>query len=74
MLECASYGTKEALVKRYISTEEAAAIMGVTERWVRQLAKQGEIKARRWGRDWQISRVAAEAFERQRKAKTPVNP
>jgi excisionase family DNA binding protein len=49
---------------KWITTAEAADIMGVTVSYVRQLARNDRIRARRWGRDWQIERRSAEAFER----------
>lgn len=47
-----------------LTTAEAARELGVTEQRIRQLAAAGEIKAEKWGRDWQIS---AESVEIRRK-------
>jgi len=53
----------------WISTSEAAVIMGVTDRWVRRMAEKGEIEHMRVGKTWIISRRAALEFVRQRAPK-----
>jgi len=39
---------------RSITLSEAAAVMGISERWVRHLAAADRIRARKEGRDWRI--------------------
>jgi excisionase family DNA binding protein len=46
----------------WITTEEAARIIGVTTNHVRYLAKLGTIESRRFGRSWMINRASAEAY------------
>lgn len=48
----------------WITTEQAAAIMGVEVSMVRWLAKWGEIKAQKFGRVWQIDEKSAKAWKR----------
>lgn len=48
-----------------LTTAEAARELGVTEQRIRQLAAAGEIKAEKWGRDWQID---GESVESRKKA------
>lgn len=55
------------MVKGYITTTEAAALIGVSPQWVRQLAADGLLKGQRFGRDWLIDardakRVAAQPY------------
>jgi len=38
----------------YLSTSDVAAAVGITEARVRQLAATGEIKAKKFGRDWHV--------------------
>ena len=42
----------------WITTAEAARLSGYTADYVRKLAAAGRVQAKRWGRDWQISRAA----------------
>jgi excisionase family DNA binding protein len=60
----------EVDMSEYISTKEAAAIMGITESLVRRWAREGKIAGKRFGRDWQIEKAAANAYKptRTRKA------
>jgi excisionase family DNA binding protein len=44
------------------TTAEAAAILGVSRRRVRQLIEHGRLKARRFGRDWLIDDAAITAY------------
>lgn len=55
-------GTKEGQMGAYITVEQAAAIMRVDESYVRRLARQNKIKARRFGGVWQVSKAAAEKW------------
>lgn len=60
----------EVNMSEYISTKEAAAIMGVTESLVRRWARDQKIAAKRFGRDWQIEKAAADAYKPTRTRKT----
>jgi excisionase family DNA binding protein len=46
------------------TTGEAARVMGISERRVRQLAAAGRLIARKRGRDWLIDRQSAEDYRR----------
>ncbi len=46
----------------WITTLEAAQIIGVTTNHVRYLAKLGVIESRRFGRAWMINRASAEVY------------
>lgn len=54
----------------WISTAEAAAIMGVSDRFVRMLIADGAIEHMPIGNRYAVSRKAAEQYRRQR---TPKN-
>ncbi len=43
-----------------MTTSEAAAKMGVSERTIRRLIEQGAVKATMIGRDWQVTELPAE--------------
>ena len=45
-----------------VTTREAAALLGRSERRVRQLIDCGDLPARRRGRDWLVDRAAATAL------------
>lgn len=49
----------------FLTTTEAAALLGVTPQRVRALIKAGILQAEKFGRDWQID---AEIVEIRRKA------
>lgn len=42
----------------WITTAQAAALTGYTPNYIRKLASTGRVLAKRWGRDWQISRAS----------------
>jgi excisionase family DNA binding protein len=46
----------------WITTQEAAEIIGVTRNHVRHLIRHGELQAKRFGRAWMVSRKSAEAY------------
>jgi excisionase family DNA binding protein len=46
----------------WITTQHAAALTGYTTARFRQLAKEGAISARKWGRDWFLSKAAVLAY------------
>ncbi len=49
---------------KWLTVKEAAAIMSISESYVRQLARKGEVNAQRWGRDWQIDDESAARFRK----------
>jgi excisionase family DNA binding protein len=56
------------------TVSEAAPKMGVTERQVRRLAKNGDIDARRPGREWLIAEQAVIDYLKGRKWPTSTQP
>jgi excisionase family DNA binding protein len=48
----------------WITTAEAAALVGYTQRRVRQLAVIGKIDAKKFGRDWQVNKKSLLAYIR----------
>lgn len=46
----------------WITTIEAAEIMGVEQPSVGRLCKSGAILCRKWGNYWQVSKESAEAY------------
>lgn len=60
--------------KRYISTKQAADLIGITESMVRRLARAGRLEGKRFGRDWQIEEGAARDYKpRQKRQANPEN-
>lgn len=53
---------------KWITVKEAAALMDVDESLVRRLAKEGRLRARRFGKAWQISEWDASHYVRRRKS------
>lgn len=54
----------EPVVSGWVGTKEAAAITGYSEAWMRRLAKDGRIKARKVGRDWLLDLAELAAYQR----------
>lgn len=50
----------------WITTSQAAAVLGLSCRQARKLAAAGRLIARRHGRDWQVSRQSAQDYARGR--------
>ena len=48
----------------WLTTTEAAEIMGITPQAVQNLCKRGGIECRRFGYWWQISKEVAENYEK----------
>jgi excisionase family DNA binding protein len=46
----------------YITTPEAARVIGVNGRRVRQLIQEGRLAGKRVGRDWLVERADAERY------------
>ncbi len=62
----------------WITTDEATRLSGYHPVYLRELIRAGKIKAKKWSRDWQVSRSsllayvrkAAESEDRRRGAKS----
>lgn len=52
---------------RMYSVNEAAQKLGLDESQVRRLLRSGEIKGKKWGRDWMVLELD---YKRKRKPKT----
>ena len=46
----------------WLTTVEAAGIMGIDRDTVANYCRLGKLECRKFGRDWQVSRAAAERF------------
>ena len=46
----------------WITTAEAAELSGYTLYHLRYLIKVGKVKAKKWGREWQVSRKSLLAY------------
>lgn len=53
-----------------LTPDQVAEILSVTEHWVRQKAREGEIPAIKLGRYWRFSRSAIEAWLTDRQSST----
>ena len=47
---------------KYVTTSEAAEIIGCVDSRVRQLLREGTITGKRMGRDWLVDRKSAERY------------
>ncbi len=52
------------MADKWLTTKEAAALGGYHVEHVRRLISSGKIKARKWGRDWQVDRADLLAYIR----------
>ena len=50
-------------LKDYLSTLEAAKILGVSTRYVSELCRKGKMKCERPARDWLVSKAEVEAYK-----------
>lgn len=48
---------------KYLTTKEVAAILGLSDSWVRRLIKNKKLHAIKPGHDWLINREDAEVYE-----------
>ena len=55
-------GPDHLVLDDWITPREASELIGVTPNQVRHLARQGTIKARKFGHAWMINRASAEAY------------
>ena len=53
------------MAQDWITTTEAVRLSGYSAFHIRDLARQGRIKAQKWGRQWQISKTSLLAYKRQ---------
>lgn len=58
----------------YITTKQAAAIMGISPEWVANLAANGRIEAKKFGHMWQISHAAAVKYREENAGKSKHDP
>lgn len=58
----------------YMTTKEAAEVLGLSFETVSRLAKRGVIKAEKRGRDWLLERDSVEAHLARIKGKGPYDP
>ena len=50
-------------VREWITTKEAAEIMGITQQAVQRLCRREVIECQRFGRWWKVSKASAERYE-----------
>ncbi len=55
----------------YVTTTEAAGIIGCVPRQVRQLLSEGVLKGERVGRDWLVFKESAEKYAKDRPKRGP---
>jgi len=55
----------EPVVEGWITTIEAEILTGYSQAYMRQLACNGKVKARKVGRDWLINRESLLAYKHQ---------
>lgn len=48
----------------WLTTAQAADIMGITAKTIADYCRDGKLECRKWGRDWQVSRESAEQFKK----------
>jgi excisionase family DNA binding protein len=58
-----------SMAQEWVTTSQAAELVGYTQRRVRQLADAGMIEARKFGRDWQIEKSSLLAYMRKTEKK-----
>ena len=56
------------LLEDIISAREAAALLGITQRHITRLAENGELDARKLGREWAISLQSVLEYKTKRDA------
>lgn len=49
----------------YITTAEGAQLTGYTDAYIRELIKDGKVKAKKYGRSWMVSRSSLLTHKRQ---------
>ena len=51
----------------WITTKEAAKLTGYSSVTLRQFAREGRIKGRKWGRDWFLEKASVLAYAKEMK-------
>ena len=46
------------MAEKWLTTFEAAKVSGYHPERIRELAREGRVVARKWGRDWQIDNAS----------------
>lgn len=47
----------------FITTQEAAQILGTSREWIARLCKNSKLDCRRPGHEWQVNRESVEAYK-----------
>lgn len=55
-------------MRKDMTTNDAAARLGVSRARVLQMIEEGKLKAEKVGRDWQVDPASVEEFKRQRES------
>jgi excisionase family DNA binding protein len=63
-MDTISVKSLEGIMTNWITVKEAAERMGITDSYVRQLARKQVIKGQHFGRDWQIDPESIDGFEK----------
>jgi excisionase family DNA binding protein len=50
------------MAQEWITTEEAAQIVGVTPHQIRHLLREGVLRGRKFARSWMVERASAEKY------------
>jgi excisionase family DNA binding protein len=53
-------------VDEFIPTKEAADILGISTRGIRDLLARGRLEGQKFGRDWLVDRQSVLAYKKQR--------
>jgi excisionase family DNA binding protein len=46
------------MIDEWLTTQEAAETSGYHIEHIRRLVRDGQIKARKWGRDWMVNKIS----------------
>ena len=60
---------RQSPITDIIGAREAAQLLGITQRHITRLAENGEIEARKLGREWAISRQSVLDYKTKKEAK-----
>ena len=64
-------GGDELIMPGWLTTDEAAQLVDYTVGYVRQLASEGKVEARKLGRDWLINQESLLAYKAQARPGRP---
>lgn len=59
------------MVEEWITTDEAAEIIGVTTHQIRHLLRNSVIRGQKFARSWMVERRSAEAYAQQERKPGP---